>query len=81
MLNTPELGRHPTTNPAIPITARTTILSNESPSVRPRMRAERAIGSDLNRSINPFFISSARPEAVAANVKATVCTKIPGIKS
>ena len=63
------------------MTARTTMFNNESPSVRPSTSADRAIGSDLNRSIKPFFISSANPEAVAAKVKATVCTNIPGINS
>jgi hypothetical protein len=45
------------------------------------MKALREIGSDLKRSIKPFFISSASPDAVLAKVNATVCTKIPGIRS
>ena len=45
------------------------------------INALREIGSDLKRSINPFFISSANPDAVPAKVNATVCTKIPGINS
>ena len=76
-----ELGRHPTRNPARPITTRTTTLRAESPRARPTTTAEREIGSDLNRSISPFSISCARPTAVPASVNATVWTKIPGIKS
>ena len=57
------------------------MLSSASPKVRPKITAPREIGSDLKRSIKPFFISSAKPIAVEAKVKATVCTKIPGISS
>ena len=43
-------------------------------------RAERAIGSERNRSMSPPWRSSARPIAVFIPPKATVCTKIPGIR-
>ncbi len=69
---TDEVGRQPTTNPVIPIAARTTIFNAPSPSVRPITTADLEIGSDLNRSIKPFCISAAKPTAVPASVKATV---------
>jgi hypothetical protein len=45
-----ELGRHPTRNPARPITTRTTTLRAESPRARPTTTAEREIGSDCSSS-------------------------------
>ncbi|CAB4673114.1 unannotated protein [freshwater metagenome] len=57
------------------------MFKRPSPKVRPKTSAEREIGSDLKRSINPLVMSSASPDAVAASVKAVVCTKIPGINS
>ena len=38
------------------------------------------IGSDLNRSIIPEFISAFNPIAADAPANAIVCTKIPGIR-
>ena len=81
IFRTPEVGRQPTIKPVIPITVSTTTFSNPSPSARPKTTALREIGSDLKRSIRPFCISSAKPTAVPASVKATVWTKIPGINN
>ena len=81
IFNGPEDGRQPTTKPVIPIAAKTTIFNTPSPKVRPNTTAALEIGRDLKRSINPFCISAANPTAVAARVKATVCTNIPGISN
>ena len=48
--------------------------------VRPAMTAERAMGSDRNRSMRPFCRSSARPIAVFTAPNATVWAKMPGIR-
>ena len=81
ILSNPEDGRHPTTNPVIPIAKRTTTFSAPSPSALPNTTADLEIGSDLNLEINPFCISAVKPTAVPAKVKATVCTNIPGISN
>ena len=80
-LKAPEVGLQPTKKPVKPITARTTIFKTPSPKVLPKTTADLEIGKDLKRSIKPFCISADKPTAVAANVKATVCTNIPGIRS
>ena len=49
--------------------------------VRPTRTAERAIGSERNRSTRPFFMSSARPIAVVVEPKIAFCTKMPGIRN
>ena len=54
------------------------VVANE---VRTLTTAEREIGNDRTRSINPLLISSDNPIAVAATVNATVCTKMPGISN
>ena len=81
ILNAPELGRQPTKTPVNPITIKTTMFNVASPRVRPSTTAEREIGNERNRSINPLLISSDNPIAVAATVNATVCTKMPGISN
>ena len=48
--------------------------------VRPASTAERAIGSERKRSMRPLWRSSASPMAVFTAPKATVCTKMPGIR-
>jgi hypothetical protein len=51
-----------------------------SASVRPVKTAERDIGSERKRSINPFFRSSASPSAVTKPPKTIDWTMIPGIR-
>ena len=58
----------------------TNTLRTESASVRPASTAERAIGSERNRSMRPLARSSARPMPVAAAPNTAVCTKMPGIR-
>ena len=56
--------RQPTRNPTTIISATTNTLRTRSASVRPASTAERAIGSERNRSIRPLFMSVASPIAV-----------------
>ena len=62
------------------ITMVMTLLST-SLAVRPTSTAERDIGSDRNRSMMPFCMSSAMPAPVIVAPKMTVCTKMPGIRN
>ena len=48
--------------------------------LRPASTAVRDIGSARNRSMSPFWRSSASPIAVDTAPKHTVCTKIPGMR-
>ena len=48
--------------------------------VRPVSTAERAIGSERNRSSKPLCTSVASPIAVAMAPNTDVWTKIPGIR-
>jgi hypothetical protein len=57
-----------------------TVLVATSASVRPLSTAERAIGSERKRSINPFLRSSDSPSAVTKPPKDIVWTMIPGIR-
>ena len=56
--------RNPTAYPTASITAIWITFVTTSASVRPVSTAARDIGSERNRSINPFRRSSARPSAV-----------------
>jgi len=56
------------------------VLRTKSDSDRPTRTAERAIGNDRNRSMIPLCRSSASPMPVAMEPKATVWTKMPGIR-
>ena len=58
----------------------TNTLRTRSARVRPARTADRAIGSDRNRSSSPDFRSVARPIAVAIEPNTTTCAKIPGIR-
>ncbi len=62
------------------IKATTNTSRTRSAIVRPASTAERAIGSERNRSISPLRRSSASPTAVFTAPNATVCTKMPGIR-
>jgi hypothetical protein len=55
-------------------------LRTVSERVRPASTAERAIGSERNRSIIPLERSSARATPVWVEPKITVWTRIPGIR-
>jgi hypothetical protein len=55
-------------------------LRMRSAVVRPVSTAERAIGSDLKRSMIPSWRSPASPTAVVRAPNTTVCTKIPGMR-
>ena len=57
----------------------TKTLRTKSADVRPASTADRAIGRARNRSIKPFWRSSARPTLVLTAPNMTVCTKMPGI--
>ena len=48
--------------------------------VRPVRTAERAIGSERNRSTMPLLMSSHMPMAVVAAANAMVWAKMPGIR-
>ena len=54
------------------------VVEQTSLSVRPTSTADRDIGSDRNRSMMPFCMSSARPAPVIVAPKMTVCAKMPG---
>ena len=58
----------------------TNTLRTRSASVRPTSTADRAMGSERNRSSIPDFRSAAKPTAVAIAPNTTVCTKMPGIR-
>ena len=62
------------------ITMTSTLLTTSLP-VRPISTAARDIGSDRNRSMMPFCMSSARPAPVVVDTKMTVWAKIPGIRN
>ena len=57
----------------------TKTLRTRSAVVRPTSTAERAIGSERNRSMRPVCMSSASPMAVDTAPNITVWTKMPGI--
>ena len=63
------------------MTTTVTTFSPMSATVRPTSTADRAIGSDRNRSIRPFCRSSARLEPVMVLPKITVWTKMPGSRN
>ena len=71
---------NPTANPTAAISAATKMLRARSATVRPESTADRAIGSDRNRSNSPLLRSVARPTAVPIAPNTVVWTKIPGIK-
>ena len=58
----------------------TKTLRTRSAVVRPVRTADRAMGRARNRSMSPFWRSSARPMLVLTDPKATVWTKMPGIR-
>ncbi len=58
----------------------TKTLRRRSAVVRPSSTAPRDMGSARNRSMIPFWRSSARPMLVLTDPKATVCTKMPGMR-
>ena len=55
-------------------------LRHRSAVVRPVSTADRAMGRARKRSMSPFCRSSARPMLVCTEPKATVCTKMPGMR-
>src|ERR687898_2716682 len=70
--------RNPTANPTSITSTMTNTLRNRSAEVRPARTAERAMGSDRNRSSRPLFRSVAKPTAVAIAPKTVICTNTPG---
>jgi hypothetical protein len=50
-------------------------------AVRPARTADRAMGSDRNRSMIPLVMSSARPAPVNVEPKITVWAKTPAIRN
>ena len=74
------VGRKPTASPTAVMMITVKTLRTMSAEVRPVSTAERDMGSARNRSMRPFWRSSARPMLVLTAPKATVCTKTPGIR-
>ena len=75
------LGKLNPTNAPTPVMSRSTkTLRTRSAVVRPASTADRAMGSARNRSMSPFWRSSARPTAVPIPPKATLWMKIPAIR-
>jgi hypothetical protein len=70
----PVCTRKPTAKPTRHMNPTTTTLRAMSATVRPTSTAERAIGSDRNRSTRPRRMSSARPIVVFMAPKTTACT-------
>src|SRR5215207_3944477 len=70
----------PTMKPTTHIRMTTKKFRTRSASVRPTSTAERAIGSDRNRSMSPLLRSSASPTPVVSEPNTIVCTKMPGIR-
>ena len=62
------------------MTMMTKTLRQTSAMHRPASTAVRDIGRARNRSMSPFWRSSARPIAVDTAPKHTVWTKIPGMR-
>ena len=77
---TPPWMRNPTAMPTPVMRTRTETLRTPSAIVRPASTAERAMGSDRNRSMSPLFRSSARPMPVPADPNSAVCTMMPAIR-
>ena len=75
-----ELNEKPTMQPTPSMTTSASALVAMSAKVRPASTAERAIGSERNRSIRPLLRSSASPSAVTKPPNAIVWTMIPGIR-
>ncbi|CAM4095359.1 hypothetical protein KIPE111705_40190 [Kibdelosporangium persicum] len=73
--------RQPTSRPVTDMTTRLITLFTTSLVVRPINTADRAIGSERNRSMMPFWMSSASPSPVHVAPKTAVCTKIPAIRN
>ena len=71
----------PTSSPVSDMTISTRTLLATSEIVRPVSTADGAIGSDRNRSMMPFFRSSARPAPVMVAPKITVWAKIPAMRN
>jgi hypothetical protein len=62
------------------MTTRTTAVRSVSAPVRPASTTHGAIGMLRSRSTMPVRRSVASPTAVVMPAKATVCTKMPGIR-
>ena len=73
--------RQPTINPVTDITAIDIELLKMSLAVRPISTATRAIGSERNRSMIPFCMSSAMPAPVNVEPNMTVWTKTPAMRN
>ena len=73
--------RQPTSRPVTDMIATVMTLFSTSLVVRPTSTAERDMGSDRNRSMMPFWMSSAMPAPVIVAPKMTVCAKMPGIRN
>ena len=74
------LMRNPTAKPTSEMMTITTTLRHRSAVVRPASTADRAMGSDRNRSMSPFCRSSASPMLVLTEPNITVCTKMPAMR-
>ena len=77
----PFSNRKPTMYPITRTMATRIRFLTRSNVVRPISTADLAIGRERNRSIRPFFMSSASPIAVVVEPKIAFCTKMPGIRN
>src|SRR3954451_6538709 len=75
---TEEWIRQPTTRPVMTMTTIEMQLRPTSAVVRPTSTAERLIGRDRNRSMSPFWMSSAILDPVMVEPKITVWARMPG---
>src|SRR3954451_10544614 len=73
-----EWIRQPTTRPVTTMTTIEIALSPTSAAVRPTSTADRLIGSERNRSMSPFWMSSAMLAPVMVDPKITVWARMPG---
>lgn len=68
-------------NPVRDMMTVTITLVTTSEDVRPTSTADWAMGSERNRSMIPFCMSSANPAPVMVAPKMTVWAKIPGTRN
>jgi hypothetical protein len=72
--------RQPTTRPHDTSTTRISALNTRSPTTRPAITADLAMGSERNLSIRPFCMSSANPTELEATENAIVSAKMPPMR-
>ena len=76
----PASGRKPTSRPTPIVIVVVKIAIPMSARMRPNTTAERDIGNDANRSINPSLASIARPSPVFMPPNTSPCTMMPATR-